>query len=126
MHGNKKRKKSFLALKEFISNTVYMVSSQHIRSIGAVDCVAYPTSRRRTVKAGGVSVVTESDYGEHFTQEYKPRDSPAHLDVHGGETLQQQRDERVQHLQHGRLRGRDLPTLQTLVQELGHTHTHTH
>ena len=38
-----------------------MVSSQHIQG-RAVNRVAYPTSRRRTVKARGLSVVTETDY----------------------------------------------------------------
>ena len=42
-----------------------MVSSQH-KIDGAENCVAYPTYRRRTLKAGGVSVVTESGCGFGF------------------------------------------------------------
>ena len=37
-----------------------MVSSQHIRSIGELQCVS---NIPRTLEARGVSVVTESDYG---------------------------------------------------------------
>ena len=53
----------FEKLWKFFYNTIYMVSSQHIRSIGRQIALRIRHPDRELLKARGISVVTESDYG---------------------------------------------------------------